>query len=662
MPWSTGVGVALACWALLALLHAAGAFQTLDLRLYDWRHLLRGPRPASDRIALIEIDDATLAAYDGRWPLPRDAYAAMLVALEEAGAQAIGVDLLFLGTDPEQSEADLLLATVSAWYPNLVHAVSFVPEDPGLHGGIALAPGALAGLRRHGVASEHVPGAPAGGVTLPYPELLDSARALAHVSVAVDRDGTVRRVPMFVRYGDRLYPALALRLLGATLEGDGLPRVAPARAGIEVSWARGPSFRLPVDRDGATGIDFAGDRNAFARRHPMIDVLGWHKRGDQARLREAFGGRVVLIGSTAVGQAAADLGPTPFASATPLVYIHANAVNSLLTGRFVRPIPTVVLLAALAVLAAGLGWLLVTCPAPVTAVVMAGTVLSLAAVNQLLFARWSIDMPGAMALLLPPLAFAAIESFGFLSLERATRAREKELALAREIQVKLLPTGPPDVAGLDIFGANIPAQEIGGDYYDWVTKKDGSVLVALGDVSGHGVAAALLMSHLHASFHAEARGEGSPRAVLGAVHESLFRATEAHRFATFFLVHLPGEGDEIVFCNAGHNPALLLHEGGITELAATGLPLGMIEDTGYEEGRRSFARGDVLVIYSDGVTECPWREQLYGEERLSALIRSPALRGAPAERIGTAILEDVRRFCHGQLGADDITVVVVRKR
>jgi CHASE2 domain-containing sensor protein len=666
LPWAraarisprVGIGLALCGWALLGGLHVLGAFETPDLKLFDWRYRLRGPRPATEAIALVEIDDRTVQAYD-RWPLPRDAYAVLIAALEEAGARVIGLDLLFLGSDSSHPEADALLAGVTSQYENVVHAILFRPEE---QGGIVPPAGADEVLRRHGVEPGGTAIAAAGSVSVPFTELADAAHSLAHVSVVVDRDGAVRRLLPLVRYRDRLYPSLGLRLFLAARGRNELSQVKPAPGGVRIDRPGGPGLFIPLGHDGTTAIDFAGDRDAFGRHFSMLDVLQWYRAGDRARLREAFQGRVVLVGSTAVGEAAADLGATPFSPLTPLVYVHANTLDALLGGHFLPRISVATLLAALAALSVLLGWLFSILPVPWAAAAMVAVLAAVAGANQGLFVLAGLDMPGSMALLLPPLAYAAVEGFGFISLERRTRVREKELQVARDIQVNLLPAGPPAIAELDVFGTNLPAQEIGGDYYDWVTMRDDTLAVALGDVSGKGVAAALLMSHLRASFHAETRGLASPRVVSAAIHESLYRATPSGRFATFFLARVPLDGGPLRFCNAGHNPGLLVRDGQVVELGATGIPLGMIEESSYEEQERPFATGDVLVLYSDGVTECPYRDEFYGDERLQRLVSSAGLRSASAEQIGRAILADVEAFCHGQLGADDITVVVVRRR
>jgi hypothetical protein len=499
-------------------------------------------------------------------------------------------------------------------------------------------------------------------VSLPYDELLAAAAALGHVSVAVDRDGVVRRVPQFVRYGDRVYPSLAFRMAMSARGDTGAPRLEAGPGRVVVRWPDGERLAVPVDRQGATAIAFAGDRESFRSVHSMIEVLRWYRDGRTDRLRAALGDRLVLVGTTALGQVATDIGPTPFTAATPLVYIHANALNAMLERRFLREPARPLVLAATALLAAALGALFMWLPLPHGIALMAAATAGLLGADFAAFALGGWQLPGTLLLLLAPLAYAGTETYRRALIDRATRVREREMQVARAIQRRLLPIVPPESPRLEVWGLNLPAQEVGGDYYDWAPVGEAGLAVCVGDVSGKGVAAALLMSHLHASFRAEARGRSSPRAIVEAMHASLYPATEPARFATFFLALFEPEG-RLRYCNAGHNPALLVPRGQPVQLLeATGLPLAIVDPSPYEEGERPFREGDVLVLYSDGITEAQRRSDLYGDERLRELARRLAGGGHAARAIAEAILEDVRAFTRGNLAADDVTLLVVRGR
>jgi len=244
--------IALACGAALAILDLLGLFAGADLKLLDWRFQLRGPQPTSDLLALVAIDDATIGAFEDRWPLPREYEAAMIGALGEAGARAIGLDLLFLGPDPCDPHSDSLLVLASRSESGVVHSFTFPPVD--LTGQSPVPSPIEPGLLRHGIPYAGGEIARAERVATPFPALLAVSRNLGHISVSIDRDGVVRRVPLFLRYGDQVYPALAMSLFDAGLENGQPPSLKPAHGGVELTWRSGRKMFVPVDREGATGI------------------------------------------------------------------------------------------------------------------------------------------------------------------------------------------------------------------------------------------------------------------------------------------------------------------------------------------------------------------------------------------------------------------------
>jgi CHASE2 domain-containing sensor protein len=655
-----GAVISLLCLVILAALYVAGVFTPVDLKIQDLWFRLRGGREASDKIAIVEIDDVTIAAY-GQWPLPRDTYALLLSALEDAGVKAVGFDLLFLDPDKQNQLNDVLLASLTGMYPNVVHAIAFLPEAP-TGGELGGAPQEQSeGLSRHGMADDLPMAMTAGSVCVPIEPLLDAAPALGHTTVTVDRDGAIRRVPLVIRYGRRVYPALGLRLSWFARDEGVPPRLGATEHGILMSWPDGHAIEVPVDDEGSTAVDFAGDHRAFPRVYGMLDVLHWYQEGNSEALSEAFAGRLVLIGNTAVGEVATDVGTTPFATMTPLVYVHANLIDGLLGERFIRRIPRYLYISGLIGLSILLAWVCIHFSLPVAAAVAGGIVGGIAMLEFLLFAVVDIEVPPLLPLLLPPLAYASIASYRFVFLEGKARESAKELQVARAIQLRLLPAAPPQIAELDVFGINIPAKEVGGDYYDWLPMTDGSLAVVVGDVSGKGVSSSLLMSHLHASLHAEVRGVVNPKAIIEAMNLSFCSAIETGRFATFFLCVIDYVQGRLTYCNAGHDPVVLVLSGKVERLEPSGMPLGIFEDAEYSEETRPFCTGDVLLLCSDGVTECDRRGELYGGERLLELVGSLGA-DLTAEDTAGAILKDIGSFCRSQEYADDVTIVVVRHR
>ena len=239
---------------------------------------------------------------------------------------------------------------------------------------------------------------------------------------------------------------------------------------------------------------------------------------------------------------------------------------------------------------------------------------------------------------------------------------ERELALASEIQQRFQPTAPPHVAGYELQGISFPCYEIGGDYYDFIEREDGRLVIALGDVSGKGTAAALLMSSLHAAVHAQAGSHDSLVSTISAVNRYLAENIPANRFVTLFYAELDPESGALSFLNAGHNPPLIVHSAGTVEqLASGGLPLGIKPDAEYREGRTQLQRGDVLVVYSDGVTEAvsPSGEE-FGATRLYEVVSRNI--EASAAGIRDRIESSLTKFSQGTSAADDITLVIVKRQ
>ena len=246
--------------------------------------------------------------------------------------------------------------------------------------------------------------------------------------------------------------------------------------------------------------------------------------------------------------------------------------------------------------------------------------------------------------------------------EQLERQRlERELEVASEIQQRFQPTSAPQINGYELQGISFPCYEIGGDYYDFIKRSNGNLVVALGDVSGKGTAAALLMSSLHAAVHAQFETHNSLAETISSVNRYLVESIPANRFVTLFYAELNPNTGDVAFLNAGHNPPLIVHAGGTMEqLAAGGLPLGIMAEADFREGRTKLHEGDVLVIYSDGVSEAvsPTGEE-FGPTRLyEAVARNM---DASAAGIRDRIESALTKFSQGTPAADDITLVIVKR-
>jgi serine phosphatase RsbU (regulator of sigma subunit) len=246
-------------------------------------------------------------------------------------------------------------------------------------------------------------------------------------------------------------------------------------------------------------------------------------------------------------------------------------------------------------------------------------------------------------------------------LEKERDRFEIELELARRIQVRLLPAAALNVPGLDVAGLSESAREVGGDYYDHLDLGGGRVLLVIADVSGKGVPAALLMSGFRASLMSQDTTSDEPVVVARRVNDFLHKSVEPGRFVTAFFGFLDADSGRFVYVNAGHNPPVLLRADGTVEwLREGGLILGFMPDPPFTSGETTLARGDLLVLYTDGVTEgADDAHEQFGEERLVTSVRTAG--ATSSNDLAHRIVREVRAF-EGYSGpADDITVLVARR-
>jgi len=245
--------------------------------------------------------------------------------------------------------------------------------------------------------------------------------------------------------------------------------------------------------------------------------------------------------------------------------------------------------------------------------------------------------------------------------EQAFLKLQEETRLAREIQLNLLPKSNPEVQGYDIAGKSIPALSVGGDYYDFISMDDDKIAVCLGDISGKGIPAALLMSNLQASVRGQILIGGLPQECMCRTNKLLYRSTDADKFATLFYGILNLANHEFCYTNAGHNPPMFFKDKSNPILLKPGGPiLGFMDNLEYQDQTISFDPGDLCVIYSDGITEAMDKsENEFGEEKLEVLLKDNITK--TSSEIIEKIIEAVRGHSRYMPQSDDITVVVIKR-
>lgn len=248
-----------------------------------------------------------------------------------------------------------------------------------------------------------------------------------------------------------------------------------------------------------------------------------------------------------------------------------------------------------------------------------------------------------------------------LSAEEKNRL-ESELELATKVQQALLPQQvPEDIPGLELAAFSRPAEIVGGDYFDFFHFQDGVHGLVIGDVAGHGMSASLLMASLQASLRTLALDYHAPVDVVRRLNLLFCHNIHLTKFVTLFLARFEAQTNELTYCNAGHNPPLLYRsrpngQDRLFYLRPTGAAIGLVEDFQFEAETVTLMPGDILLLYTDGVTEAmnPDDEE-FGQERLVELVRSGA--HWSAQELVRQVRHRLQAFTHGQPPADDTTIV-----
>lgn len=258
---------------------------------------------------------------------------------------------------------------------------------------------------------------------------------------------------------------------------------------------------------------------------------------------------------------------------------------------------------------------------------------------------------------LRPTGFVLLLLVLMLELKDKLLARD-EIAIAREVQLALLPSREPEIPGWRVWSYSRPANDVGGDLVDYLEVDGFRHAIVLGDVSGKGLGAALLSAKLQATLRALLPDSGGLDDLGRRVNAIFQEDALDNRFATMFFAQLEHESSRLAYLNAGHNPAIFITPEGTRRLYASSYPLGMLADARYEEGSIDVGPGETLVAYSDGLTEALSSQgEEFGMDRLEAEVAG--LRGLAPEEIGRRILDSVDRFMGQNRPDDDLSLVVI---
>jgi serine phosphatase RsbU (regulator of sigma subunit)/CHASE2 domain-containing sensor protein len=632
------------------------------LTMLRWRVFGDAHTPASSPAVVVALDEETFrtAPFEGSPSVTwTPEIGRVLTAVLDGGAKVVGFDIIF-PTSIEQSAVPFGDETLGARLRGF--------DRDYLR---ALALGARAGKVVLGqVQHQDEPVLPSPGQRA----AVGFGRNIRSLNVYSDPGGVIRRVPLVFVVDGEPVPSMAAELAA---RATGAPPPAKVAAAGAVA--------------GTITLNFAGGA-ADIPTFSLADLRACVEKDDKDFFRRHFDGKVVLIGSvldvedrkiTSTRFVPAPEGspaercalPPPTGGETFArdsisgVYVHATAVNNLLRGdgltEFGRRGIGIAsfALAALAVVAA-----LTLGPA--------AAALAFAGIAAAWIAGATVAFRGALAVpLVEPIAtaFAALgTTIGYrlvvaeriMAAQRAQqRAREAEMASAAAIQRAMLPSIEPSgfaEGRLDIFAHMVPAREVGGDLYD-IARLDGNrVVVTIGDVCGKGVPASLFMAITQTIMRLVVRSGEDLEAEVKAANNLLVANNREEMFTTLFCGVIDALSGTMTYCNCGHNPPLVLRRGASTfePLRNCGPPLGIMEDIRYVPRSIALAAGDMVLLYTDGVSEAenPQSAQ-FGMKRLEETIFE--IRGQPARSVVEHVIKRVAEFAKGAPQSDDITCVAV---
>jgi adenylate cyclase len=640
--------VLLACLAVLA----ADPAPLLGLRNLCFDAYQRAlPRERkSAPVTIVEIDERALDAR-GQWPWPRALTAELVRAIGSYEPAAIGIDILFAEPDRSEPDADAKLAAAIAGEKVVLGMAGLEQRDRRYPFPPQSAPWRLASMRELPVRSYD-------GHLQSRPEIQRAAAGRALLSVDAP-DQVVRRVPMVARVGNTYLPGLSVEMVrgaaGARLYK--LEDLGGERLRIVIG-----DLQVPVQSDGGFWVRFG--------RHDAQRFVSAEEVLLKKAPRELLEAKLVLVGVTGLGLL--DYKLTPLGEQIPGVEIHAQVLEQIFDGSYLRRPARAGWIDASLLLVAGMVLILAVPRLRPwrSAAVLGVLVAALAASGLVAFGNGvllNVAAPLAGALLLYGTLVAATlaESDRQRRLLREAQARVAgELAAARRIQMGLLPAPARLFAHERRFELEAllePARTVGGDFYDCFMLDAERAFFVVADVSGKGLAASLFMalskSLLKSIVLQDAR---SPAEALSRASREIGRENTESLFVTAFAGVLDLRSGRLEFCNAGHEPPLAFQPGhGVQRLLESGgPPLCVMADYRYEGGSLQMAPGAWLCVVTDGVTEAMnERGDLYGSARLATLLSKQA--GEPKQIIH-GILDDVKRFAGNAEQSDDLTLLCLR--
>jgi CHASE2 domain-containing sensor protein len=590
---------------------------------------LRPPLAVSKDIAIIEIYDDTLRNL-GKWPLPRDFHASLIKVLKEYQVRAIVFDILF--SEPTLYDEVLANALKDAGCVYLAQAFYFpetntgpFPESKNILAGIT------AGLEKY-------------------------ARGRGHINTLVDSDGKVRRIPLFIKYNGRLIPNLAVKAACDWLGLD-LNQVKIQKDGVGID----QRLFLPNSRHSAFLVNYPGKwENSFAR-FQYFDILKAYSdvaKGAVPKLDlSSLKNKICFIGLTATGTS--DLRAVPIEKIYPMLGLQASVFNSLIQGQFLKDIgPVLNTLINIIIFCLSL---FVCLKFPPFKALLASAVLGTGYffVSLAIFIFFGLWVDLFLPLVIIAINYVGVVLYKFIEETHKRELLEQELDIAHEIQESFLPAQITDLPGIEISSFMQPAKFVAGDLYDIIQLDEKRLGVLIGDVAGKGVSASLIMAKTITFARIYSRKFLNTPFVLDYLNKELYGQFQG-RFVTALYMIIDPEKKRLTVSSAGHSPLLIYNPGTnqVREVELSGgLPLGIMDNTEYQEVSVTLEPLDKIVVFSDGVSEARNKKGAeFGVENVKNLLTKSA--GLSAAHTLEQVKAELARFCLHCPQHDDITLII----
>lgn len=605
-------------------------FDAFELETLDLRFRARPAQKQNEDIVIIEISEDSISEI-GRWPFNRDFHAALIDILAEYQVRLIVFDVLF--SDRSDNDSALIDSTERAgcvYYPYVFR----LDEDK----------------------------KPLRFEAKPIRELEQASYGSGHINIIRDLDGKSRRVPLYFEYENRYSPHLTFLAVCDYLGVSQEQVLIKKGKFIRIT----PRIKIPVDNKYQMMINYAGSWKEAFIHYSYVDIFRSYsqlKKGKKPLIDlDSLKGKVCFIGLTAAA-GLHDLSPMPLESGYPNVGVHANIFNSILENTFIvrvnKFINLIILLAILIIIS------FVTLKTRTSLSVYLVSVILIAYIiaGFILFIFFGIWIDLFYPLLVYILLYLSLIFLKYILELHKRQLIEKELDLAREIQNGFLPLELPRRRTLSIAAIMSPARHVGGDLYQFVDYGQERIGIAVGDVSGKGVPAALFMAKTISELKFQTKDTISPSLILSKLNDSLCLESKAGFFVTVSYAVIDEKERKITLSDGGHLPVLLKKEDTQEVMFLKvdgGMPLGLMEKVDFSQKEFRFSSGDVIVFYSDGITEAKnSRKEEFGQKRLVNTLKMCGAEKSSLE-ILRVIEREVKRFTGKMPQHDDMTIVVIK--